>query len=113
MINNPTNMAVVRQAPERYLLTWQFTPNQDTQFISYYMIRIFAYHGGPDSVMWYQQVNRYGGQESVVLDNDSTARPFQRDSTYVWQLNTVVAGTDSADRAPAGSAMYNTFVYQD
>ncbi len=113
MINNPNSMAVVRQAPGRYVLMWQFTPNQDTQFISYYMIRIFEYDGGPDAVMWYQQVNRYGGQESVVLNNDSTARPFQFNSTYVWQLNVVVEGTDSLDRAPAGSATYTMFVYQD
>jgi hypothetical protein len=113
MINNPNSMAVIRQAPGRYALTWQYTPNPDTPYISYYMIRVYAAIGGPDSVMWYQQVNRYGGQEQVLLNNDSTARPFVRDATYVWQLNVVVSGTDSAARVPAGSATYTTFIYQD
>ncbi len=113
MINNPSSMAVIRQAPGRYALTWQYTPNQDTPYISYYMIRVFSATFGPDSVMWYQQVNRYGGQEQVILDNDSTARSFRRDSTYVWQLNVVITGADSAARAPAGSATYSTFIYQD
>ena len=113
LINNPNSMAVVRQAPGRYALTWQFNPNSDTPYISYYMVRVYSAFYGLDSVMWWQQVNRYGGMESVILNNDETARPFVRDSTYVWQLNVVVTGADSAARAPAGSATYMSFVYQD
>lgn len=114
LVNNSRSMHVIRQAPGRYSLEWQFDANDDPEGMSYYyMIRVYSATYGTDSVMWHQQVFRYGGQVSVILNNDSLARPFQTDSAYVWQLNVVVIATDDSSRTPAGSAAYTTFVYQD
>jgi hypothetical protein len=114
MVNNPRNLRVERQAPARYVLRWQFTVNDDPDDLSYYyVLRIYQEAGGPDSVMWWQQVNRYADDTSVILNNDGSARPFVVDDTYVWQLNVVVMATDTSSRVPAGSAAYTTFVYQN
>ena len=114
LVNNPQDLQVVREAPERYALRWRFSVNDDPDGISYYyMLRVYQEAGGPDSVMWHQQVSRYGEQVSVILNNDDTARPFVANAAYVWQLNVVVMPTDTASRTPAGSAAHITFVYQD
>ena len=78
LINNPRNLSVIRQAPGRYSLNWQFTANNDPGGMAYYyMIRVYQTAGGLDSVMWHEQVNRYGDQNSVILNEDGTARAVQ------------------------------------
>ena len=77
--------------------------------MSYYKIRVYSVHGGIDDWRWDPPVyRRYESQiDDIFLNEDGSARPFERDCTYVCQLNAVPTSSNS------GSAVFTTFVYED
>jgi hypothetical protein len=103
LIENPYQTAVSREGPNSYELSWRYPIGTGLN----YKIRVFSNHYGRDSVMWDPPLfRRYTSQESIMLNEDGTAKAFERDCTYVWQLNAIRDDESSA-------AIITLFTYQD
>jgi hypothetical protein len=103
LIENPYQLTVARNAPDSYSLGWRYPIGTGLD----YKIRVFSNYYGRDSVMWDPPLfHGYTTQESISLNEDRTARAFEKDCTYVWQLNAIK--NDSA-----GAAVITLFTYQD
>ena len=103
LIENPFSFEVIRLGPDDYSLSWQYPTGGFLQ----YKVRIYSYYYGQDHVMWDPLLfPGYTTQESIQLNRDGTANPFEQDCTYVWQLNAI---RDDE----SGAAIYTTFTYQD
>jgi hypothetical protein len=103
LIDNPYQTAVTREAENSYSLSWRYPISTGLN----YKIRVFSNYYGRDSVMWDPPLfRRYTTQESVLLNEDGTAKAFERDCTYVWQLNAIRDEESSA-------AIITLFTYQD
>ena len=103
LIENPYDISVDRADVDNYVLSWRYPIGTSLN----YKIRIYSNYYGPDSVMWDPPLfPGYTTQESMLLDRDGTAKAFERDCTYVWQLNAI---RDDA----SGAAVFTTFTYQD
>jgi len=103
LIENPFEFDVVRLSADNYSLTWHYPTASFLQ----YKVRVYSYYYGRDQVLWDPPLfPRYTTQESILLNEDGTANPFERDCTYVWQLNAIKDDE-------SGAAIYSTFTYQD
>jgi hypothetical protein len=103
LIENPFETTVTRAGPNSYVLSWRYL----TGIALNYKIRVYSSYYGRDSVMWDPPLfPGYTSQESISLNQDETARAFERDCTYVWQLNAI------RDHE-AGAAIFTLFTYQD
>jgi hypothetical protein len=103
LIGNPYQTSVVHEGPHTYLLSWRYPLGMGLD----YKIRVYSRYYGRDSVMWDPPLfRRYTSQESIMLNEDGTAKAFEKDCTYVWQLN---ATRDDE----SGSAVITLFTYQD
>lgn len=112
LLNVPYDLQVGRLSPDVYRLNWRFSFNPDVR-PSYYMIRVYSAFWGPDSVVWYQQVQRYTSNEYVDMDFALSNSPLVTDCTYVCQLNAIAnQHADHADSL-AGSAASTIFTYRD
>ncbi len=112
MINNPRELSVTLDTGDRYRMSWRYENNPDV-YISYYFVRVYSAHYGPDSLIWYKQVHRYEANPYVYLNFDGSARAMTVDCTYVWQLN-VVSDQPSQYHveARAGAAVFTKFAYE-
>jgi len=113
LINNPYSVAVGRASEKVYEANWLYNSNPDV-IIRYYMLRVYSHYWGPDSVVWYSQVQRYGSPASVTMDFRQSSGPLVADCTYVCQIN-VVSDLPSGQHADslAGAAVYALFSYQN
>lgn len=113
MIYNPNDVTVARTGTNAYTLSWQY-PFPLEMNVSYYMVRVYSYAYGPDSVAWYGQFFRWGEQESVVMNFGDLTIPMTTDCTYVCQLNAISnrASTENADSL-SGAAVYTLFTFRN
>lgn len=114
LLDNPYEMSVSRAGPDNYVLSWGYPVGSAESFLSFYKIRVYSGHFGPDSLAWDYRVTLYTEHNSVTLQSGGASAPMTRDCTYVWQLNAIsYAVSDTHDVDNAGAAMYTTFVYQE
>lgn len=100
LIENPYDLEV-SSGQSGVILSWKYPATGQVM----YKVRVYSNHYGPDSVYWDPPVfPRYSSQESVQLNFDGSARFFQSDCTYVWQLNAMRSESE-------GAAVFHTFVY--
>lgn len=112
LLNIPYNLQVSPIGARVYRLRWQYSFNSDVR-PAYYMIRVYSYHWGADSVVWYQQVQRYGSDEFVDMDFALANSPLVPDCTYFCQLNAIATQRGDHADSLAGSAALTTFIYRD
>jgi len=110
-LNIPYDLQVGRLSENAYRLSWRYQFNPDMR-PSYYMIRVYSAFWGPDSVVWYDQVQRYTENEYVDMVFASNS-PLVTDCTYVCQLNAIANVRGSHTDSLSGSAAVTTFVYRD
>lgn len=103
LVENPFSFEVIRLGEDSYSLAWQYPVGMHLQ----YKARVYSYYYGFDHVMWDPPLfDGYTTYQSLQLNRDGTANEFQRDCTYVWQLNAI---RDDE----SGAAIFTTFTYTD
>lgn len=111
LLNVPYELQVGRLSENIYRLSWRHQFNPDVR-PTYYMIRVYSAFWGPDSVVWYDQVQRYTSAEYVDMAF-SASSPLVTDCTYVCQLNAIANVRGSHTDSLSGSAAVTTFIYRD
>lgn len=113
LINNPYEVSVGRDTTDVYAVSWSYLPNPDV-VLTYYMIRVYAQAGGVDSVVWWQQIIRYGSSETAYMDFSQSLGPLRAGESYVCQLNAIsTRQTEGHADSLAGAAVFTTFIYQN
>jgi hypothetical protein len=113
LINNPYDLSVQRDTTDLYALNWSYVFNPDV-VLSFYMIRVYTEAGGPDSVVWWQQIIRYGTSETAYLDFSQSLGPLHAGQTYVCQLNAIsTRQSEGHADSLAGAAMMTRFTYRN
>jgi hypothetical protein len=116
LIANPSNVRVGRAQANLYSLAWQYAPNDPSDVPIYAMIRVFSQFFGPDSIIWYQRIPVYGGDESVSMTLNPSTPGLHADCTYIAQVNVISIhplNPEEHTDALSGAAAYTTFVYQN
>ena len=111
LLNVPYDLQVGRLSENVYRLNWRYQFNPDMR-PSYYMIRVYSAFWGPDSVVWYDQVQRYTSNEYVDMDF-APSSPLVTDCTYVCQLNAIANQRGSHADSLSGAAASTIFTYRD
>ncbi|MDD5087489.1 MAG: hypothetical protein PHI18_01655 [bacterium] len=111
LLNIPYDLQVGRLGENVYRLSWRCQFNPDMR-PSYYMIRVYSAFWGQDSVVWYDQVQRYTSAEFVDMEFAASS-PLVTDCTYVCQLNAIANLRGSHADSLSGSAAATTCIYRD
>ena len=112
LMNNPFNLAVVRDSTDVYFAAWHYIPNPDV-IINYYIMRVYPESIGPDSAVWFGMTQQYGSDASAFINFSDVANSMTVGAMYTLQVN-VISTHPSPDHADslAGAAVTTSFTYQ-